>query len=61
MKSTVDCGKMAQRDMREETALGNAFGGELSSPGGKAILLTHTRGGANTVASLSPGNSRTGS
>jgi len=35
VKSTVDCGKMAQRDMREETALGNAFGGELSSPGAR--------------------------
>ena len=62
MKSTVDCGKMAQRDMREETVLGNAFGGKLSSHGGKVILLTLTsRWSHHCSLSLSPHHSRTGS
>ena len=36
-KSAIDCGEMAQGGMREEMAVGNAFGGKP----GKAIMLSH--------------------
>ena len=44
MKAAVDCRMMDQRDVREETVMGNACGGKLSSHGSKALLLSHTEG-----------------
>ena len=38
----VDCGEMDQKDVREETVVGNACGGKQGSQGSKAILLSHT-------------------
>ena len=43
-KYTVDCKEMAQGDMREKTAVVNAFGRNLGNDGVKAILLSHSQG-----------------
>lgn len=43
-KYTVDCKEMAQGDMREKTAVVNAFGRNLGSDGVKSILLSHSQG-----------------
>lgn len=43
-KSTVDCKDMAQGDMREKTAVVNAFGRKLGNDRVKAILLSHAQG-----------------
>ena len=40
----VDCGEMDQRDVREETVVGNACGGKPGSHGSKAILPSHEEG-----------------
>ena len=37
----VDCGETDQKEVREETVVGNACGGKLCSHGSKAILLSH--------------------
>ena len=42
MKAAVDCRETDRGDMREETMVGNAFGGKLGSHESKAILLSHT-------------------
>ena len=41
MKAAVDCRMMDQRDVREETGVGNACGRKPGSHGSKAILLSH--------------------
>ena len=42
-KYTVDCKEMAQGDMREKTAVVNAFGRKLGNDGVKATLLSHSQ------------------
>ena len=42
-KYTVDCKEMAQGDMREKTAVVNAFRRKLGNDGVKAILLSHSQ------------------
>ena len=37
----VDCGEMDQKDVREETVVGNACGGKPGSHGSKEILLSY--------------------
>ena len=55
MRAAVDCGEMDRGDVREETVVGNACGGNPGSHGSKAILLSHMYwGGSITIASLSP-------
>ena len=49
-KSAIDCGEMAQGGMREEMAVGNAFGGKP----GKAIMLSHVPEVEPSIFSLSP-------
>ena len=41
MRAAVDCGEKDQKEVREETVVGNACGGKLGSHGSKAILLSH--------------------
>ena len=40
-RAAVDCGETDQRDVREETVVGNACGGKPGSHGSKEILLSH--------------------
>ena len=40
-RAAVYCRKMERWNMREETEMGNACGGQPGSHGGKAILLSH--------------------
>ena len=40
-RDAVDYGETDQRDVREETVVGNACGGKPGSCGSKAILLSH--------------------
>ena len=40
----VDCGETDRGDVREETVVENACGGEPGSHGSKAILLSHVWG-----------------
>ena len=42
MRAAVSCGEMDRGDVREETVVGKACGGEPGSNGSKAILLSHT-------------------
>ena len=44
VRSAVDCREMAQGDVREEIAVGNACGEISSSHGCEAILLSHMQG-----------------
>ena len=44
VRTAVDCRKMVQVDMREETISENALGGKPGSYGGRVILLSHTHG-----------------
>ena len=41
MRAVVDCREMDLGDVREETVVGNAFGGKLDNHGSTAILLGH--------------------
>ena len=41
VKAAVDCGKMDQRDVREEIGVGNACGRKPGNHGSKVILLSH--------------------
>ena len=40
-RAAVDCGKMDQRDVREEIGVGNACGRKPGNHGSKVILLSH--------------------
>ena len=40
-RAAVDGGETDQGDVREETVLGNAYGGKSGSHGSKVILLSH--------------------
>ena len=42
-RAAVDFGEMDRGDVREETVVGNAYGGKLGSHGSKAILLSHAK------------------
>ena len=42
MRAPVDCRETDGGEVREETVVGNAFGGKPGSLGSKAILLSHT-------------------
>ena len=53
MKSAIGWGEMAWGDVRQEIAVGNAFGEKTGSYSGKEILLSHAGDRAITVASLS--------
>lgn len=44
VRTAVDCRKMVQVDMREETISKNALGGKPGSYGGRVILLSYTHG-----------------
>ena len=39
-RAAVECGEMDQGDVREETVVGNAYGGKPGSHGSKMILLS---------------------
>ena len=41
VRAAVGCGEMDQGDVREETVVGNACGGNPSSHGSKVTLLSH--------------------
>ena len=41
VRAAVDCGEMDRGDVREETVVGNACGGNPGSHGSKTILLSH--------------------
>ena len=41
MRAAVDCGEMDSGDVKEESVVGNADGGEPGSQGSKAIRLSH--------------------
>ena len=41
MRIAVDCGETDQEEVKEETVVRNACGGQLGSHGSKAILLSH--------------------
>ena len=41
-RAVVDYGETDQRDVREETVVGNAHGGKPGRRGSKAILLIYT-------------------
>ena len=41
VRAAVDRREMDQEDVREETVVGNAFGGKPGSHGSKVILLSH--------------------
>ena len=43
-RAAVDCGEMDRGDVREETVVGNAWGGKPNSHEGKAKLLNHIQG-----------------
>ena len=43
-RAAVDCGEMAQGDVRDEIVVGNACGGKPGSGGSKEILLSHAQG-----------------
>ena len=51
-RAAVDRGQTDRGDVREETVMGNACGGEPGSHGSKVILLNHVVGGAIAIASL---------
>ena len=42
MRAAVDYKEMDQRDIREESVVGNACGGKLGRHGSKVLLLSHT-------------------
>ena len=44
VRSAVDYGEMAHRDVREEIAVGNTFGEKLGSHGSKVTVLSHVLG-----------------
>ena len=41
--AAVNCRETDGGDVREETVVGNAYGGKLGSHGSKAILLSHAK------------------
>ena len=60
MRAAVECRQTDRGDVREETVLGNAFGGKLGSHESKAILLSHVQGWSHHH-SLSPPHTSVGS
>ena len=44
MRTAVDYRETDQGGVREETVVGNAYGGKPGSHGSKAILLSHVQG-----------------
>ena len=44
MRAAVDCGETDRGEMREETMVGNTYGGKPGSHGSKALLLSHVQG-----------------
>ena len=42
MRAAVDCGEMEQADVREETVVGNTYGGKPDSHGSKAMIPSHS-------------------
>ena len=42
MRAAVDSRETDQRDVKEQTVVGNACGGKPGSHGSKAIMLSHT-------------------
>jgi len=54
VRSAVDCWDIAPGHVKEEIVVASACGGKPGSHGSKAVLLSKYKGGAITVASLSP-------
>ena len=54
MRTAADCREMVQGDRREETAVGNAFGGKPGSHGGRVLRLSHAQWVEPPLQPLSP-------
>ena len=53
-RTAVDFGEMDQGDVKQETVVGNAYGGKLGSHGSKAVLLSHAKQVEPSPYPLSP-------